>query len=82
MEQSLQCSGTFCLVETSFSSDPEVVFEASLSSHAWLGKLHSRSVEQMLEQGLVGRALATLMFSPSDLENVSELQRHFLFYIR
>ena len=46
------------------------MFEASLSTHAWLEKLNNCTLFNMLDQGLVGRALATLMFSPTQLKKV------------
>ena len=51
-------------------SDPSCVFEASLWNDRMLGG--KGGVEEMLAQGLVGRAVATALYSQQTLGQVGE----------
>ena len=52
------------------------MFTASLAASQFIQNLTAMSIESMIEEGLVGRALATLMYHPVRLQQVGIAARN------
>ena len=65
------CHSFIYLCVSVYLPDPESVFEASLACSRCVHSLNISSIEHMIEEGLIGTALATFMFSRDKLQKVS-----------